>query len=141
MELSEMLATKPSEYLVNGFYDQSGEYRDDLNGFYSLGMAYRLREEGLNPENVDRVVNGLEAIADQHIDAVDENPEQPVDAKSQDQLKKLRNGQEVAGSAALSELLDAAQSHISNWKDFAGLVVHLDRIIAQLALLTSLPKD
>jgi hypothetical protein len=121
---------------VNGFYDKAGEYRDELNGIHSLGMAYRLRQEGLNPENVDHVVNSLEGIADPYIDAVEENPEQPVDAKSLEQLKQLKTD-----SVALNELLAAAQPRISSWKDFAGLMLHLERITAQLALLTSLPKE
>jgi hypothetical protein len=136
MELSEMLAIKPSQYLMNGFYNDNGEYRDDLNGWYSLAMAYRCREEGLNPENVDRVVNDLEGIAEKHVDAAVENPEQAVDSESLKQVKNLRN--DVSGSAALSELLDAAR--ISNWKDYSALVNHLNRITAQLALLTSLPE-
>jgi hypothetical protein len=137
MELSEMLAIKPSQYLSNGFYNDAGEFREDLNGLYSLAMAYRCREEGLEPENVDDVVNHLEGIAEKHVDAAEQNPEQAVDSSSIEQLKKLRNDQD---SAALSELLDAAQSRISNWKDYSALVVHLGRITAQLALLNSLPE-
>jgi hypothetical protein len=101
-------------------------------------MAYRCREEGLEPDNVDRVVNSLAGIAEQHIDTVEENPEAAVDPKSMEQLKRLRN--DVAGSAVLSELLDAAQPRIANWKDHSALVNHLERITAQLALLKNLPE-
>ena len=137
MELSEMLAIKPSEYLTNGFYDEKGDFRENLNGWYSLSMAYRLREEGMDPENVAEVVNHLEGIAETHVDEAVENPERPVDSKSISQLKKLHNDQ---NSAALSELFDAAQARISNWKDYSALLVHLERITAQLALLKSLPE-
>jgi hypothetical protein len=137
MELSEMLAIKPSEYLTNGFYDDKGEFRENLNGLYSLSMAYRIREEGMEPENVEQVVNHLEGIAEKHVDEALEHPEQAVDSKLMEQLKKLRNDQ---NSAALSELLEAAQSRISNWKDYSALVVHLERITAQLALLNNLPQ-
>jgi hypothetical protein len=100
-------------------------------------MAYRCREEGLDPENVDSVVNRLEGIAEKHVDTAVEHPEQAVDSKSIEQLKKLGNDQ---NSTALNELLDAAQSRISNWKDYSALVVHLERITAQLALLNNLPQ-
>jgi hypothetical protein len=138
MELSEMLAIKPSEYLMNGFYDEEGEFRENLNGWYSLAMAYRCREEGLDPENVDKVVNRLERIVEKQVDTALEHPEQSVDSKSIEQLKKLSNDQ---NSAALSELLKTAQSRISNWKDYSALVVHLERITAQLALLKGLPEQ
>ncbi|MCI0618406.1 hypothetical protein L0244_35965 [bacterium] len=137
MELSEMLAIKPSDYLTNGFYDDKGEFRENLNGWYSLAMAYRCREEGLDPENVDGIVNRLEGIAEKHVDTAVEHPEQAVDSKSIEQLKKLGNDQ---NSTALNELLDAAQSRISNWKDYSALVVHMERITAQLALLNNLPQ-
>lgn len=137
MELSEMLAIKPSEYLMNGFYDDKGEYRENLNGWYSLAMAYRCREEGLEPENINTVVNRLEGIAEKHVDAAVEHPEQSVDSKSIEQLKNLGNDQ---NSAALSELLNAAQPRILSWKDYSALVVHLERITAQLALLKNLPE-
>lgn len=141
MELSEMLAIKPSEYLSNGFYDDKGEYRENVNGLCSLAMAYRIREEGLDPENVEQVVTHLEGIAEPHVDEAVENPEKPVDSKSLEQLKKLRSDRSIKDSAALTELLDAAQPRISNWKDYSALVDHLGRITAQLALLKSLPEQ
>ena len=137
MELSEMLAIKPSQYLTNGFYDEQGEYRENLNGWYSLAMAYRCREEGLDPENIDNVVNHLAEIAEKHVDAAVEHPEQAVDSKSIEQLKKLGNDQ---NSAALNELLNAAEPRIASWKDYSALVIHLERITAQLALLKNLPE-
>jgi hypothetical protein len=140
MELSEMLAIKPADYLMNGFYDDRGEYRKDLNGLYSLAMAYRCREEGLEAEKLDIIINILAEIAQDRIESADENPEQAVDTDSLKKLKKLRNDQEVSSSAVLSELFDAATLRISNWKDYAALVVHLERITAQLALLKSLPQ-
>jgi hypothetical protein len=140
MELSEMFAIKPADYLMNGFYDDTNEFRQDLNGLYSLAMAYRCREEGLEPEKVDSIVNSLAGIAEKGIESVVENPEQAVDTDSLEKLKQLRNDQEVSGSAVLSELFDAAQPWISNWRDYAALVVHLERITAQLALLKSLPQ-
>jgi hypothetical protein len=139
MELSEMLAIKPSEYLTQGFYDEQGEYRENLNGLYSLSMAYRIREEGLQPENVETVVGQLEEIAEKYVDEAVENPELPVDSGSLEQLKKLRDDRSVTDSAALGELMAAAQPQISNWKDYSALVLHLERIIAQLALLENLP--
>ena len=139
MELSEMLAIKPSEYLTNGFYDDKGEYRENLNGLYSLSMAYRIRQEGLQPENVEKVVGHLEEIAEKYVDDAVENPQLPVDSASLDQLKKLRDNRSVTDSAALGELLAAAQPQISNWKDYSALVIHLERITAQLALLENLP--
>jgi hypothetical protein len=139
MELSEMLSIKPSEYLTNGFYDDNGEYRENLNGLFSLSMAYRIREEGLQPENVEKVVGHLEEIAEKYVDDAVENPQLPVDSKSLQLLKNLRDNRSVTDSAALGELLAAAQPQISNWKDYSALVLHLERITAQLALLENLP--
>src|SRR5262245_60827333 len=140
MELSEMLAIKPSQYLSNGFYNDAGEFREDLNGLYSLAMAYRCREEGMEPEKVDSIVNSIAGIAEKRIESADENPEEVVDADSLEKLKKLRNHHDVSRSAVLSELFDAAEPWISNWKNYAAFVVHLERITAQLALLKSLPE-
>ncbi|HEY7161949.1 MAG TPA: hypothetical protein VH815_11855 [Acidobacteriota bacterium] len=140
MELSEMLAIKPSEYLTNGFYDDKGEYRENLNGLYSLAMAYRCREEGLEPDNIDNIVNRLAGIAEKHVDEAVENPDKPVDSKSLEQLKNLRGDRSIADSVVLGELLEAAEPQISNWKDYSALVLHLERITAQLALLKNLPE-
>ena len=139
MELSEMLSTKPSDYLKNGFFDADGEFYEGINGEHSLGMAYRLREEGIGPDRLEKIVNQLESIMDSQDESIDENPEQPLDVKSVGLQERLAQNPDVAGSSALKEIFAAAGPSIRTWKGLAALAVHLRRIMSQLALLTNLP--
>ena len=63
IEKSEMLSVKPQDYLSNGFLQPDGQVREGINGEFSLAMAYRLREEGITPENLRQLTDKLYEIA------------------------------------------------------------------------------
>lgn len=141
MELAEMLAIKPKEYLKDGFFDDDGELRDDINGLFSLAMAYRCREEGLDPEVLHGIVTRLEGMADKNADTADENPEEALDSATQSELQRIRQEPAVDASVPLSEILDASQPWVVNWKNYAALFLHLQKVLSQLALTRALAVE
>src|SRR5262249_2500840 len=54
---------RPSDYLKNGFFDQSGDWIEGLNGFYSVATAHLLREEGISPAKVRMIADQLMALS------------------------------------------------------------------------------
>jgi hypothetical protein len=140
MESSEMLATKPTDYLNKGFFNADGKFYEGINGEFSLHMAYRCRDEGTSPDQILKVVSQLESILKSLDRSIDENPNQPLDAKALSVQEQVIQSPEVTRSVALKELFEAAKPWITNWKTYAALNVHLRRIMGQLALLTYLPQ-
>ena len=64
MQKMDFKKVRPSDYLKNGFFDQSGDWIEGLNGFYSVTTAHLLREEGTSPrksKNDRRSINGFES--------------------------------------------------------------------------------
>lgn len=141
MEKSEMLAIKPQDYLKNGFFGTDGEFHEGVNGYYSLGMAYRCRAEGVSPDALKGIMDAIDQIADQQDKTAEDDPAQPIAKPALDSLDKIFKKKDISGSKALSELTGAARPLLKTWKDFAGLAIHMDRILSQLALLVNLPKD
>jgi hypothetical protein len=137
IEKSEMLSVKPQEYLSNGFLQPDGEVREGINGEYSLAMAYRLKEEGTTPENVGQVIEKLYQVAGN--EAADD-PNKKLSSTSADAIKQLSRSSEVSKSNTMTELFEAAGSWVNDFKNLAAFIVHLERIQAQTALLSTLPN-
>ncbi len=139
MELIEILSTKPREYLNKGFFNADGKFYEGINGEYSLRMAYRCQDEGATPDQILEVVNQLESILTSLDKSIDKNPDHQLDAKALSVLEQVVQSPEVKRSAALTELFETAKPSITNWKEYAAMIVHLRRIMRQLAHLTYLP--
>jgi hypothetical protein len=137
IEKSEMLSVKPQEYLSSGFLQADGEVREGINGEYSLAMAYRLKEEGTTAENLAQVTEKLYDIAG---DEAQDDPNKKLSSKAVDGIKRISQSAEVSKSNTMSELFAAAGSWVTDWKNLAAFIVHLERIQAQTALLSELPK-
>lgn len=137
MDNAELTAIQPAEYLKNGFYDKEGEALEGLNGFYSLAMAYRLRDEQMNPEELKKIVDRLMDIIPRHNPAVDENPQLPLDADSRRALDEVTK---KSDSPTLNAIFEAGRPWVKDWRNYAALTLHLQRILSELALLRSLPE-
>lgn len=137
IEKSEMLSVKPQEYLSNGFLQPDGQVREGINGEYSLAMAYRLKEEGITPENIGQVIEKLYQIAGSE---AQDDPNKKLSSTALDAIKQLSKSSEVSKSNAMNELFEVAGSLVNDWKNLAAFIVHLERIEAQTALLSELPK-
>ncbi len=136
--MAHTLWTPPQEYLQHGWWDADGRLRPHLNGQYSLGMAYRLRDEGTGPDVVQGILTRrIHAIVEQygppHVRLND-----PI---SPDALHALMTIPEVQHSPALRDLFEAARAHLHTWRDVRALVQHLERIMSQLAWLTFWPTE
>jgi hypothetical protein len=129
--------SKTSEYLSNGFLQPDGEVREGINGEYSLAMAYRLKEEGITPENIGQVIEKLYQIAGSE---AQDDPNKKLSSTALDAIKQLSKSSEISKSNAMNELFGAAGSWVNDWKNLAAFIVHLERIEAQTALLSELPK-
>ena len=137
MNLSEMLATRACDYLKNGFHDQLGETFEGINGLYSLGMAYRLREENADPDQLKRLVDDLQAIALKQDQSIYDNPKQQIDPAVSNTIQQLSKKNI---SLVIQELFEAADRWIKTWTGYAAFVLHLDRILSQYVLIRSIPE-
>lgn len=134
MELQNLLAVTPKDYLRNGFFASDGQVREGINGQCSLAMAYRLREDGLVVEDLQRIVDKLDGLTSGERRFA---PNGPLGEAIVSELRDLWNSDVVGRSAALAELSEALRPLVTDWKNFAAAAVHIQRIMAQLALLTA----
>ena len=130
--------TSPREYLQDGWWDAQGRLQPHLNGQYSLGMAYRLRDEGTGPDVVQVILmRRIHAMIEQY-----GPPRVRInDPVHPDALSAMMAIPEVQHSPALRDLFEAACAHLHTWRDMQAFVRHLERIMAQLAWLTLWPTE
>ncbi|HSP06364.1 MAG TPA: hypothetical protein VLR94_04265 [Acidobacteriota bacterium] len=126
----------PKDYLKDGFFDSDGNLREGINGTCSLAMAYQCRDESLQPDAVKHVLDQLTALGEAYFKRGGNTATDPLDAPTLSAIDKISRGREVSGSKALESLFGAAKPLLKNWQNFSGLVVHLERIMGQLALVT-----
>lgn len=125
MELQEMLDVQPEDYLKKGFLTESEAEREELNGFFSLAMAYRLREEGKSLESVRKVLDEMILIAG---------------LKGQKEaIQEIEKSSEVRNSPCLKNLIHAATPWILQHHQWNAFLNHFRRIIAQQALVSVIP--
>ena len=121
MELQDMLKVSPSDYLREGFLDTDGELRQGINGKHSLAVAYQTREEGVDLDRFQQVIQQI-------------NPGKPDVLMLRDKIQSLN-------SPALNKLLQASEPWFGDARQYAAFVLHLKRILNQLALLVLTPVD
>ena len=138
MENAELLAVQPAEYLKFGFYDKNGDLLEEVNGYYSLAMAYRLREEHADIDQLQEIVVQLKEIASKRDSAVNDNPQLPLDDANAAAFKAVRKRTD---SPTINAVFDAADPWVKDWKSFASLTLHLQRILSQYALIRNLPDQ
>lgn len=137
MQKIDYKKVRPADYLKNGFFDQSGDWIEGLNGFYSVATAQLLREEGTSPAKVRALADQLMALS-LEVFGEDEILEyHSIDSFSRDAIFRIIDSAESKQSAVLSELFDTARPHLNNWKNFAALVIHLEQISGQLELVAA----
>lgn len=137
MQKIDYKKVRPSDYLKNGFFDQSGDWIDGLNGFYSVATAQLLREEGISPAQVKMIADQLMTLSLEVFGDAEILEYHSIDPFSRDAIFKIIDAPESKQSAVLSELFDTARPHLKNWKNFAALVIHLEQISGQLDLVAA----
>src|SRR5262245_53330349 len=139
MEMQKMdyKKVRPSDYLKNGFFDQSGDWIEGLNGFYSLTTAQLLREEGTSSELVTMIADRLMALSLEVFGDAEILEYHSIDEYSCEAIFKIMDTAEAKQSLVLSELFDTVRPHIKNWKNFTALIIHLEQISGQLAMVAA----
>jgi hypothetical protein len=136
MQPSEYSAIRPLDYLKDGPLTPDGTLREGLNGYLSLGMAYRLRAEGVKPDTLRALVDQIGKIGSAHMPKSPVSGE-PISEKAQAEVASLWTGKETG---ARGELRDALEPWLTrDWKHFSACALHLERIMKQLALV-SMPQ-
>lgn len=123
---------QPAEYLKDGFYNSAGDFIEGINGECSLQIAYQLREEKADVDRLKSLTDELEAIVTK-----DEVPNNALDAETVRSIKAIA---EKNTSPAIKSVLDAAMPWVTDWKNYAALTLHLQRILSQTVLIRNLPK-
>lgn len=133
MEVLGFKEIEPKSYLNDGFLTPDGQIREGINGYYSLSVAYQCRDEGVEPENIKRI---LEKIDEWFSKDTSPDADQELAPEVRTALQKLQNLEEVRSSTTLKALVEASLPHLGTWREMAAFILHLERILAQLALLT-----
>lgn len=131
----DMNRLQPHDYLKNGFLDKNGDLQNGISGVYSLALAYHLRKEGTSVDAVKSVLDDFTKLADQGLN--EKTQKSQLDAISFESLGKIINSPKAEKSGAISALFDAALPLLKNWPNVGGLVIHLDRAMKQLSLITA----
>ncbi len=130
---------RPQVYLKDGFVDEEGGLREGISGIYSLALAYDLMKEGTTVESLKALSQEFTTLADSGLN--EENSHGLLDGNSFQQLGKIMNAPAVMNSKMLNDLFHAALPLLKDWPNVAGLVLHLDRAMKQLALLEVTSKQ
>lgn len=123
---------QPAEYLKNGFYNSTGDFIEGINGDCSLQIAYQLRKEEADVDQLKSLTDELEAIA-----AKEEVPDNALDPETVRHIKAIAK---KSTSPAIKSVFDAAMPWVTDWKNYAALTLHLQRILSQTVLLRNLPE-
>lgn len=123
---------QPAEYLKNGFYNSTGEFIEGINGECSLQIAYQLREEKADVDQLKSLTDELEAIATKE--------EVPNNALDPETVRSIKAIAKKNTSPAIKSVFDAAMPWVTDWKNYAALTLHLQRILSQTVLIRNLPK-
>jgi len=134
----DMNQLQPHDYLKNGFLNNNGDLQDGISGVYSLALAHHLRKEGTSVDAVKSVLDDFTKLADQGLR--EETQKSQLDATSFESLGKIINSPKAGKSAAISALFDAALPLLKDWPNVGGLVIHLDRAMKQLSLITVISR-
>ena len=135
LEEPDFRKIRPSDYLKGGFFDHSGDWIKGLNGLCSLATAHHLHEEGTNPNEVKKIADQFMDLSIDVFGDAEIIEYQLIDDGSRDAIFKIMDSPEARQSAVLTELFDTVRPHTKNWKNFAALVIHLQRISSQLTQL------
>jgi hypothetical protein len=130
---------RPQVYLKDGFVDEEGGLREGISGLYSLALAYDLMKEGTTVESLKSLIDEFKTLADSGLR--EENSHGLLDGNSFQQLGNIMNSPAVMNSKMLKDLFHAALPLLKDWPNVAGLVLHLDRAMKQLALLEVTSKQ
>ena len=133
----DLSKVRAKDYLREGFLNPDGTLREGINGFGSLAMAYQFRYEGVHPDMLQEVIHKIMLLASNSSPDLQE----PLDTEILSNLQKIIHSDEVESSATLSEIFAAAELWVHDWKSFGALILHLERILSQLALLTVVTTD
>lgn len=138
IESEQPAAANPAEYLNGGFFSDSGQVREGINGSCSLALAYRLRDERVRPEQIRELIDRVdEAVGGKRSFLADDPLPQEVSAA----LAGLWDAGRSHSSPSVRSLFIAAQPHVTDWKSLAAFALHLQRVLSQLALLAAVTGD
>jgi hypothetical protein len=131
----DMNQLQPHVYLKNGFLDKKGDLQNGISGVYSLALAYHLRKEGTSVDAVKSVLDDFTKLADAGLN--EKTQKSQLDKTTFESLGKIINSKKAEKSGAISALFDAALPLLKDWPNVGGLVIHLDRAMKQLSLITA----
>ena len=133
LEQLELRKVRPSDYLKDGFFDHTGDWIEGLNSIYSLATAHHLHAEGTDPAQVKKIADQLMNLSLDVFGDAEMIEYQLIDEWSREAIIEIIASPDARNSVVLSELFETIRPHLTNWKNFAALVIHLQRISGQLA--------
>lgn len=123
---------RPAQYVSPQFFTTAGIPREGVDGYYALAMAYHARNAGLTAEDLEQFREALAESIGPEFRGM--SPDAPLSDAVRQKVKEA--GEPWRGRCApLAELLDLSADALTNWRSFAALLAHLERINAQVALL------
>ncbi|MEW6605866.1 MAG: hypothetical protein AB1414_00250 [bacterium] len=139
----DLKAVRPVEYLKEGFFLNDGcTLREGINGLYSLAMAYEFRNKKVHPEKLKKLTDALLGIVKKHdiesLKKVESVIEPQTRRVIEDEFQRIKT---ELPSSLFSELIQECTRWLINWRNFLAVIVHLQRINAQLALLIGITEE
>jgi hypothetical protein len=129
----DLNALSAHDYLKNGFLTENGDLQDRFSGLYSLALAYQLHHEGTTVEEVKSVFDDFIKLGDENLNEKNRNAQ--LDRNAFESLGKIIN------SSKTKKSFDTSLPWLKDWQNVAGLVIHLERSMHQLALITTMSKQ
>ena len=129
--MENLMEVRAADFVQPGFFEAVAD-KEEGHGLYSIALAYQLRTAGVKPEEYAPFV---EKLADELAPALDDT------TVREDVKLALERASRQWGNrcAELAEVLRLSRNIAGSGEALAGLVIYLDRVREQLALMDSFP--
>ena len=126
---------RPAEYLREGLENRNGRLRTELSGRYSLATAYQLRDEGFTPGKLLAYRELVAAAARPYTGSLAQPERVPISSDAKEAMANIA-GELTDDCGRFSEIIVSALPHLTDWRSFGLLLDHIERIAAQLGVIS-----
>jgi len=131
---SELVALTPSRYLGDGFRDQAGELRPELQGLYATAAATQLEEAQAAPEEVAVTLEALRQALPLHRG----KPRKRFAAACGEALETVSMMYARANNRGIVTWLDQCRAAVKTEADIAAFVEHFTAVARQYGVISAL---
>ena len=131
---SELLALTPLEYLRDGFRDEGGLLRPELQGVFATAAATQLEEAAASPQEVAATLEALRQTLPLHWG----RPRKRFSAACAEALETVAMMYATPNNRGIVIWLDQCGSAVKTEDDIRAFIGHFTAVVRQYGVITAL---